>query len=142
MQGLYLFFLFVKLKNAGNITIENTYYKTYIMKQERLIKAQSISKKIISEYLVTDLKDLITTHWIVTITQVEISNDLSYMDIHASCMMNAQTLTKELSEHAHSLQRKLWKEMALVKVPKIRFRYDDSGESSSQIYTTIKNLNI
>jgi ribosome-binding factor A len=64
------------------------------------------------------------------------------MDIHASCMMNAQTLTKELSEHAHSLQRKLWKEMALVKVPKIRFRYDDSGESSSQIYTTIKNLNI
>jgi ribosome-binding factor A len=43
----------------------------------------------------------------VTITQVEISNDLSYMDIHASCMMNAQTLTKELSEHAHSLQRKL-----------------------------------
>lgn len=112
------------------------------MKHDRLIKAQSISKKIISEYFITQTRELTSTFWIITITQVEISNDLSYMDIFVSCMMNSELLTKELAEHAHTLQRKLWKEMAFIKVPKIRFKYDNSGESSSEIYTTIKNLNI
>ncbi len=111
------------------------------MKQDRLIKAQSITKKIISEYFITNARELTTTYGIITITQIDISSDLSYMDIHASCMMNKDTLTKELSTHAHMLQKILWKEMAFVKVPKIRFKYDQSGEDSSHIYTTIKNLN-
>lgn len=111
------------------------------MKQDRLIKAQSISKKIISEYFITQTRELTTVFWIITITEIEISNDLSYMDIFVSSMMNKELLTKELAEHAHPLQRTLWKEMAFIKVPKIRFKYDESGESSSEIYTTIKNLN-
>jgi len=111
------------------------------MKQERVTKAQSISKKIISKYIVTELKEDISTHWIITLTQVIISSDLSYMDIYVSCMINQDTLTKTLSQHAHILQRILWKEMAFIKVPKIRFKYDDSGEKSSEIYTTIKDLN-
>ena len=111
------------------------------MKQERLIKAQSISKKIISEYIISQLRELTSIHGIITVTQIEISNDLSYMDVHVSCMLKIESLTKELSEHAHQLQRKLGKEMAFIKVPKIRFRYDESGENSSHIYNTIKNLN-
>ena len=111
------------------------------MKKERLIKAQSISKKIISQYFVTELRELTSEYWIITITEIEISNDLSYMDIHVSAMKNQELLTKELSEHAHPLQRLLGKEMAFIKVPKIRFRYDESWENSSHIYTTIKNLN-
>lgn len=111
------------------------------MKQDRLVKAQSISQKIISEYLTTDMKDLIQVYWIVTITQVEISGDLSYMDVYVSCMMNTENLTKALSEYAHILQRKLWKNMAFIKVPKIRFRYDESWKHSSNIYSAIKNLN-
>lgn len=111
------------------------------MKQDRLVKAQSISQKIISEYLTTDMKDLIQVYWIVTITQVEISGDLSYMDVYVSCMMNTENLAKALSEYAHILQRKLWKNMAFIKVPKIRFRYDESWKHSSNIYSAIKNLN-
>lgn len=111
------------------------------MKQDRLVKAQSITKKIISEYFITHTKELTSIYWIITITQIDISSDLSYMDVYASAMMNPDSLTKDLSSHAHTLQKILGKEIAFVKVPKIRFKYDQTGEDSSQIYTTIKNLN-
>lgn len=112
------------------------------MKHERIVKAQSISKQIVSRFIVTELKDFINTYWIITVTQVIISSDLSYMDIYVSSMKQQNSLTKSLAEHAHVLQRILGKEMAFVKVPKVRFKYDESGETSSHIYTTIKNLNI
>ena len=111
------------------------------MKQDRLVKAQSITKKIISEYFITHARELTSTYGIITITEIDISSDLSYMDVHASAMMNPDSLTKELSTHAHAIQKILGKEIAFVKVPKVRFKYDHSGENSSQIYTTIKNLN-
>lgn len=112
------------------------------MKQERLVRAQSISKKIISEYIITELQELCSDHWIVTVTEVIISNDLGYMDVFVSCLMNTQDLTKSLSEYAHPLHRSLWKKVDFVKVPKLRFRYDESGKDSSRIYTTIKNLDL
>lgn len=111
------------------------------MKQDRLIKAQSISKQLVSRYIITELRDLINTHGIITITEVIISSDLGYMDIYVSCMIWKESLTKSLSEYAHIIQRVLWKEIAFVKVPKVRFKYDTSGQDSSEIYTTIKNLN-
>lgn len=112
------------------------------MKQERLIRAQSISKKIISEYIITELQELSSEHWIITITEVKISNDLWYMDVFVSCLRQAETLTKALSEHAHPLHRSIWKKIDFVKVPKLRFRYDDSGKDSFEIYTVIKNLDL
>jgi ribosome-binding factor A len=36
-------------------------------------------------------------------------------------------LTKTLAKHAHAIQRKFNKAVAVRKLPKIRFRYDDSG---------------
>jgi len=111
------------------------------MKQDRLVRAQSISKKIIWEYFITNARELTTTFGIITITYIDISSDLSYMDIHVSSMMNHDWLTKELSQHAHPLQRVLGKEIAFIKVPKIRFKYDTSWKDSSEIYSTIKNLN-
>jgi len=73
------------------------------MKQDRLVKAQSITKKIISEYFITHARELTSTYGIITITEIDISSDLSYMDVHASAMMNPDSLTKELSTHAHAI---------------------------------------
>jgi ribosome-binding factor A len=64
------------------------------------------------------------------------------MDVFVSGLKNTENLTKELSEHAHPLHRSLWKKIDFVKVPKLRFRYDESGKDSSHIYTTIKNLDL
>jgi ribosome-binding factor A len=77
------------------------------MKRERLIRAQSISKKIISEYIITELQELASEFGIVTVTEVIISNDLGYMDVFVSGLKNTENLTKELSEHAHPLHRSL-----------------------------------
>lgn len=112
------------------------------MKHERLARAQSISKKLISEYIASNLQELTSEHWIITITEVHISSDLGYMDVFASCLMKTEDLTKSLSEYAHPLHRILWKKIEFVKVPKIRFRYDESGKDSSKIYSVIRSLDI
>jgi len=46
------------------------------MKSERIQKAQSISKKIISEYIVTELQELSIDHGLITVTHTKISQDL------------------------------------------------------------------
>lgn len=110
------------------------------MKNERIQKAQSISKKIISEYIIFELQDLSLEHGLITVTQVTISPDLSYLDAYVSCLKNNDTLCKNLAESAWLIQRKLGKDIDFIKVPKLRFRYDDSGENASRIYQTLKTL--
>ena len=110
------------------------------MKQERRKRAESISKKLLSEYLISDFRELSTTFGIITITNVSISSDLSYLDIFVSSLRSPDTLTKELAEHAHEIQRLLGKKIDFIKVPKIRFRYDETGKKSFDIHQTIQEV--
>jgi len=110
------------------------------MKQDRLKRAQSISKKIISEYFSENLQDVAYEYGIITVTDVIITSELSYMDVYVSALKNEDTLAKSLAEYANNLQRVLAKKIDFVKVPKIRFRYDDSGKNSHDIYSQIQKL--
>ena len=110
------------------------------MKQERLKRAESISKKLLSEYLISDLKELSADFGIITITEVSISNDLSYLDISVSALKNPELLTKRLWDYAHEIHGFLGKNIDFIKVPRVRFRYDMSWERSFDIYTTIQKL--
>lgn len=110
------------------------------MKQDRLNRAQSISKKLISEYLIQDLQELSSDFWIITVLDVKISQDLSYLDVFVSSLKSSENLTKSLAEHAHEIHHMLGKKIDFIKVPKIRFRYDDTWESSFNVYQTIQNL--
>lgn len=110
------------------------------MKEDRKKRAESISKKIIQEYLIDSLKELSSQHGIISISEILISKDLSYMDVFVSSLLDTDTLTKSLSPFAHELQRTLWKKIDFIKVPKIRFRLDESLELSSRIHTTIKDI--
>ena len=112
------------------------------MKQERRKKAEAISKKLISEYFVGEVPELSELYWIVTVTWVEISSDLSYADVYVSALTNSETLPKSLAESAHKIHRLLAKNIDFVKVPKIRFRYDNSGEMLWDISRVITNLDI
>jgi len=110
------------------------------MKQERRKKAEAISKKIISEYFAQEIPELSELYWIVTVTGVDISSDLSYADVYVSALRNRETLPKSLAESAHKVHRLLAKNIDFVKVPKIRFRYDESGEMLWDISKVISNL--
>lgn len=110
------------------------------MKQERRKKAEAISKKLISWYFAQELPELSDMYGIVTVTGVDISSDLSYIDVYVSALRDKETLPKTLSESAHKIHRLLAKNIDLVKVPKVRFRYDDGGEILWDISEIITSL--
>ena len=112
------------------------------MKHDRILKAQSICKKIIAEFITQYLQEETAIHGIITVTGIKIASELSYLDVYVSCLKEKETLAKDLALHAGEIQRILGKNIDFLKVPRVRFRYDDSGENSFQIYSTIKQLDI
>lgn len=64
------------------------------------------------------------------------------MDIHVSSLKNEDILCKKLAEFAPHMQGFLGKKIDFIKVPKIRFRYDETGKDSFKIYQTIQDLDI
>ena len=77
------------------------------MKLDRLKRAESISKKLISEYLIQDLQELSSDFGMVTVIDVKISQDLSYIDVYVSALKNNDLLTKSLAENAHQIHHML-----------------------------------
>lgn len=78
------------------------------MKQDRLLRAQSISRKIISEYFAENMQaEILQLHGIITVTDVLISKELSYLDIYVSALKNEDMLTKALSEYGPEIHRVL-----------------------------------
>lgn len=111
------------------------------MKHDRLLKAQSICQKLISEYFQESLEsDDLLAHGIITVTDVKISQELSYLDIYVSALKGEDLLTKTLAKYADEIQRLLGKKIEFIKVPKVRFRYDASGKESFEIYSAIEEV--
>ena len=111
------------------------------MKLERRKHAETISKKLISEYFITNHWDLNDLYGLITVTGVEISADSSYIDIYVSAIQNQSDLTKTLAKHSHEIHRLLAKKIDFMKVPRVRFRYDESWETLGKISHIISNLN-
>lgn len=103
------------------------------MNNEKLKKLESIIKQKISLFIVEKLKDSDDIFWIITITNVETSADLSYSDIYVSCFENNNTLTKVLATYAYHIQKDLNKSIWIRKIPKIRFKYDESSELTFEV---------
>lgn len=112
------------------------------MKEERLKKLEWIMKWVVSESILNNVDDLEEKFWIITVTGVKISSDLSYIDIYVSCMTNHTELTKMLALSAHKVQRDLAKKISIRRIPRVRYRYDDEWEVSSEIIEAINNLDI
>jgi len=112
------------------------------MEQKRLQKLESIAKKIASEHILWSLTEEEDIFWIITITQVKVSTDLSYLDIYVSSMQNKENLTKVLASRAYKLQKEIAKNISIKKIPRVRFRYDDAWEISSWINHTLHSLDI
>ncbi len=110
------------------------------MNKTRLEKLESVAKQITWEFLIEDIRQQETKFGIINISWVKISPDVSYLDIFVSSFENSDKLTKTLAKYAPSLTKKIHKNLNIRKLPKIRFRYDNSWEISQNILKTINNL--
>jgi len=99
-------------------------------------------QEILGTFLTTEIPEETQDFWIITVTETRISPDFSYVDFYVSSLKNSDMLTKFLAAYWPQLQGMIGKKIALRKVPKVRFRYDDTGEKSSEIYNTIKDISI
>lgn len=110
------------------------------MKEERKKKWESIMQKIASDYIVEELREDSWDFGIITITETKISPDFSYVDFYVSSLYKSELLTKFLAEYAQEIENRMCRCMAIRKIPKVRFRYDETGKTSFEIYQEIKKL--
>jgi len=112
------------------------------MREERLKKLEWVIIEIIWNFFLEELREIESDFWIINISWVKISSDLSYLDIYVSSLKNKEMLTKTLAKHAYQIQKRLNNKISLRKLPRVRFRYDDIGEKSYNLNMKIKNLDI
>ena len=110
------------------------------MNQERIKKLERVSRELISRFIFEELDDSELNFWLITITWVKISSDLSYLDIFVSSLQNWELLPKTLAKHNREIQGRLNRALSIRKLPKIRFRYDDSWAIWQEICEVIKSI--
>jgi ribosome-binding factor A len=108
------------------------------MNSQRIKKLERVSRELVSNFIFDELEDAEKTFWIITITWVKISSDLSYLDIFVSSMMNGEILPKTLAKHNYDIQKRLNKSIEIRKLPRIRFRYDSKWEIGQEIWELIE----
>ena len=107
------------------------------MNSERIKKLEAVVHELVSNYIFESLEDSEQIFWIITVLWVKVSSDISYLDIYISSLKNWEILAKTLAKHNHEIQSRLNKKIPIRKLPKIRFRYDNSWEIWQQICNTI-----
>ena len=63
------------------------------MNNEKIKKLERISRELITSFIFEELEDSEKTFWIITVTNLKISSDLSYLDIFVSSLLNGELLT-------------------------------------------------
>ncbi len=110
------------------------------MNTQRIKKLERVSRELVTNYIFEWLEDSEKTFWIITVTWVKISSDLSYLDIYVSSLKNQEILTKTLAKHNNEVQARFNKAMDIRKLPRIRYRYDDSWEKWQNVCNIINKV--
>lgn len=110
------------------------------MDKTRLKKLESLSMEVLSKLIFEELEDGENIFWIITITNVVISSDLSYLDVWVSALKNEDTLAKTLAKHNNEIQSKYNKIIKIKKLPRIRYRYDNKWKIGQRICEAINEV--
>ena len=78
------------------------------MNKERLKKLEATSHKVLSDIIFEETSEIWTDFWLITITEIEISPDLSYLDVWVSAFKNEDILAKTLAKKNHIIQ--IWQQ--------------------------------
>lgn len=110
------------------------------MNQERISKLERVSRELVTNFIFEELEDSEQTFWIITVTWVKISSDLSYLDIYVSSLKNWNILAKTLAKHNYEIQAKFNKILNIRKLPRIRYRYDNSWAIWQEVCELINQI--
>jgi len=110
------------------------------MNKDRIKKLERVSRELVTNFIFEELEDSERMFWIITVTWVKISSDLSYLDIFVSSLLNWEKLAKTLAKHNREIQWRFNRAIEIRKLPRIRFRYDDSWARWQEVYETIRKV--
>lgn len=110
------------------------------MNKDRIKKLESMSREVISTLIFEEIEDSENDFGLITITDIIISSDLSYLDVWVSALKNENILAKTLAKHNNAIQWKYNRAMNIRKLPKIRYRYDDKWAIWQKICETINTV--
>ena len=105
------------------------------IKQERIA---GIIKKNLSEIIQNQLKD--KNVGFVTITDVEVTNELSFAKIYVTFLDKSEMRLEALKKAKGYLKTELSKKMSTYKVPDLLFQLDESLNQGNRITEIIDNL--
>ena len=111
------------------------------MSSRRVLKVAQAIKEVVSMAILTDLRDPRVEH--VTVTYVEVSNDLRHAKVHVSVMgdENKQSLCIHGLNHAKGfLQRKVGNRVDMRYTPQLKFMLDKGVKHSIEVEQMLSNL--
>lgn len=112
------------------------------MNQDRLKKMNSILKEIVGKCLIEQTLEIQSEFWFITVNDVELASDMSYLDIFVSSLKNSDKLCKTLASYAQTIKEAINKDITLRKTPIVRFRYRNEMEFSTHLIAKINSLDI
>lgn len=112
------------------------------MNLDKKKKLETTSRKLISNFVIERIEDNDRIFWLINVNWVEISSDLSYLDVFVSSFENTELLTKTLAKYARNMESIILKNLEMRKVPRIRFRYDEKWEIGQKVIAEINKLEI
>lgn len=106
----------------------------------KLDKYQRLAKEVISKIIYDVMKEEETEYGLITVTKCIVSKDESYLDVFLSAFRNQESLPKALAKHGYFIQKEANKAIKVRRVPKIRFRIDESGADSVSVTSLINEV--
>lgn len=110
------------------------------MNKERLKKLEVTSHKVLSDIIFEETSEIWVEFWLITITEIIISPDLSYLDVWVSAFKNEDILAKTLAKKNWIIQSRYNKAINIRKLPRIRYRYDNKWKIWQEIAQTINKV--
>lgn len=110
------------------------------MKNRRIKRIESDILRYISDIIINETNDELLKS--VTITGVDLTNDLSYCKVYFTSLLDLEekALEKEVNEAAKFLRGKLSEKIEIRHTPELKFIYDKSIEYGSKIDNILSNL--
>lgn len=106
-------------------------------------RVASIIKRAVSEFITFELND--PTVGFVTVTDVEVTNDLSFAKVFVTFMDEQGNNTERmdaLERHKGQIRSHVAGQLDTRKCPQLLFKIDESLETGNRIDAILKDLNI
>jgi ribosome-binding factor A len=103
--------------------------------------AEQIQRDVVE--ILRNMRDTRLSSSLITITRVEVNNDLSVARVYWSLLdkKDVVLITKVLHGARLFIKSMLAKRLTTYSVPDIRFQYDDSSDRTSRIFALLDKIN-